>query len=79
MEHCSNHPFIRCAHSGRVLCLRHFLERLFLHRASSDVDTVPIDRERALRVLEGIDDESDEEICEEEVVRATDALLIDPE
>lgn len=66
IDDCNNHPFIRCAHCGRVLCLRHFLERLCFHGDSSNAETVPIDREGALRVLGGIDDDSDDEFCEQD-------------
>lgn len=28
---CSNHAFIKCAHCGKLLCLKHFLERTCFH------------------------------------------------
>lgn len=61
---CTNHAFIRCSHCGKLLCLRHFLERRCFHKNTSveDVENILAESRR------DNDDETDEEDDEEEHV-----------
>ena len=40
VEGCDKYAFIRCAHCGRHLCLKHFLDRQCFHRSGSNWQTV---------------------------------------
>lgn len=37
-ESCTRPGVIKCAHCGKVLCLKHFMDRVCFHNASSDIE-----------------------------------------
>lgn len=61
IDTCTDHPFTRCSHCGKVFCLRHFLARTCFHNDSS-ANVAPIDRHDALRLMGDLTDDDDEEL-----------------
>lgn len=72
VESCQHEPFIRCAICGKVLCLRHFLERLCFHDTQVEKSS-QIDRAEALSTWGDVDDEFDEEMMQDEAIEETES------